>query len=95
MGEWREITEELCDACYYRSMFDSGYKICDYIGIERHSRIFENGKRKPETFENKCDCFRPKTDRKKRRNVWKEEGKLAWKVNSKKNIPIASDAEDD
>lgn len=87
MSEWRKITEELCDACYYQSSLDSTYKICDYISIEGHSRIFENGKRKSQSMQNLCDCFKPKEDRERQRNVWKEEGKLAWKV-SKKNMPI-------
>ena len=76
-------------------MLDSAYEVCDYIGIEGHSRIFIDGKIKPEVFEHKCDCFRDRKERTEQRNVWRDGGRLFWEKHRKENIPIVSDVEDD
>ena len=49
---------DLCRSCYYFRRQNDNNGCCDYIGIELHSRIFDdNGKRK--LTSNECDKYKP------------------------------------
>lgn len=98
MSKWLPITKELCVKCYYyRCPAGSATQYqgsCDYIGVEGHSRIFENGKRKEPTLHHMCDSFTPYTGKKTSASPWKKEGSDAWK-RRQQNIRIASGVEED
>ena len=92
MIEWRKRSKELCESCYYWRGFSGTSASCDYIGVEGHSRIFENGKRKPQTLDHLCDSYKPYIGDREKTLTWKEQGQETWK---QRNIPIVLDAEED
>lgn len=98
MSEWVPITRDLCSKCYYYRYAaggnNQGSGSCDYIGIEGHSRIFENGRRKEPTLHHMCDSFTPIASRQETENPWKREGIDKWK-RRQQDILIALDVEDD
>lgn len=46
---------ETCKKCVYHGYYSSSYCLCSYILIEKHSRIYDGGKRMVE--KGYCDKF--------------------------------------
>lgn len=92
-----KASREMCIRCYYfrqpAGSLDGHTGNCDYIGIEGHSRLIENGKRKdiPKGY---CDCFKSCENTEKSKSAWKREGESKWK-RRQENILIASDVDED